>query len=72
MDALDNVLKIFYYSLCDAAKWIFAIKMATGILKDIENFDLRNAITHLLHGGFAYGSLYSIVSILDAVKNQFR
>lgn len=71
MQALDNVFKIFFYSVCDIAKWIFAIKMASNIIKHAESSDLQSIIKDLITGGFAYGALYSIVSILDSVKSQF-
>lgn len=71
MDALDNIFKMFFYSICDVAKWLFAIKMATNIIKDFEATNFRDMVQDLLMGGFAYGALYSIVGILDAVKSQF-
>jgi hypothetical protein len=71
MDALDSVFKMFFYSLCNIAKWIFAIKMATNVIKDFEASNFRNMIQNLMMGGFAYGALYSIVTILDSVKSQF-
>ena len=71
MEALDNVFKIFFYGVCDVAKWIFAIKMATNIIKHSESADIKSIINDLISGGFSYGALYSIISILDSVKNQF-
>lgn len=71
MGALDNVFKIFFYSICDVAKWIIAIKMATNVIKGFESSNLRDIIQDVLTGAFAYGVLYSIIDILDAVKSQF-
>lgn len=71
MSALDNVFKLFFYSVCDIAKWIFAVKMASGIIKHAESADIQSIMKDLITGGFAYGSLYAIISILDAVKAQF-
>lgn len=71
MEALDGVLKMFYYGLCDAAKWLFAFKMATNLIKDYESSNLRDMIQDLMTGAFAYGALFSIVEILDSVKDKF-
>jgi hypothetical protein len=71
MDALDNVFEMFFYSLCNIAKWLFAIKMATNVIKDFEASNFRDMIQNLMVGGFAYGALFSIIKILDAVKTQF-
>lgn len=71
MNALDEVFKMFFYSLCDVAKWIFAIKMATNVIKDFESSNFRDMVQNLLIGAFAYGCLYSIINILDAVKDKF-
>jgi hypothetical protein len=68
MDQLDKVFEMFFYSLCNVAKWIFAIKMATNLIKDFEANNVRNLIQNLVTGGFAYGALYSIIKILDSVE----
>lgn len=68
MEQLDKVFELFFYSLCDVAKWIFAIKMATNLIKDFEANNTRTMIQNLVTGGFAYGALYSIIKILDSVE----
>lgn len=68
MEALDGVLKTFYYGICDMAKWLFAIKMASNLIKNMENCDIKTTIMDLANGAFSYGALYAIVGILDAVK----
>lgn len=71
MDALDDVFKMFFYSMCDIAKYIIAIRMATNLIKQGESSDLQGIIKTLLNGSFTYGALYSVLSILDAVKEKF-
>lgn len=71
MGQLDDLFKMFYYGICDIGKWIFAIRMATGIIKSAESFDMQSTIKILIGGGFSYGALYSIISVLDAVQKVF-
>lgn len=68
MEGLDNLFKYFYYLICDIAKWIFAIRMATNILKSSESADIQGMIRILIAGGASYGALYMVVNILDSVK----
>jgi len=70
MGELDSVFKLFFYGICDVARWIFAIKMATNVIKDYESSNFRDMIQNLMLGAFAYASLYSIVDILDSVKDK--
>lgn len=71
MDALDMVFKTFYYQICDIAKWIFAIKMASDIIKNGNNGDMSGVIKTLIGGGIGYASLYAVISVLDSVQAQF-
>lgn len=72
MDQLDGIFKMMYYSICDIAKWIFAIKMASDIIKDGNNSDIQGVIKSVIHGGLSYGCLYAIVNVLDAVQSKFQ
>lgn len=71
MQALDGVFKDFFYMVCSSAKWIFAIKMATSIIKQSDGQDIEGIIKTLISGGFSYGALYSVVSVLDSIKGKF-
>lgn len=72
MNNLDDVFKMFYYSICDMAKWIFAIRMASEIIKDSNNSDIQGILRSVINGGVSYGALYAIISILDAVQTKFQ
>lgn len=71
MDQLDTIFKLFYYQICNIAKWIFAIKMASEIIKNNNNGDMAGSIKTLINGGIAYASLYAIISILDTIQANF-
>lgn len=72
MNQLDEIFKMFYYAVCGAAKYIFAIKMATGILKDGNNSDIEGVIKNLMYGGANYACLYAIMGVLDAIQGKFQ
>lgn len=71
MEGLDKVFKLFFYSMCDAAKWIFAIRMASNVIKSSESADYNGVFKSLMSGGISYGALYSIIMVLDSIKSAF-
>ncbi|HEX3078223.1 MAG TPA: hypothetical protein VHQ24_15290 [Lachnospiraceae bacterium] len=72
MNEIDAVLKTFYFSLCDIAKWIFAIKMLNEVIKNGNNNDLEGTIKSIINGALSYACIYSIVSILESVQSKFN
>lgn len=72
MQQLDEIFKMFFYSVCDIAKWVFAVKMASDIIKNGNSSDIEGIIKSLIYGGISYGCLYSIVSVLDAIQSKFQ
>lgn len=72
MDQLDAIMQTFYYQICDVAKWLFAIRIASDIIKNANNGDVVSSIKTLINGGAAYGALYSVVSVLDSVQAAFQ
>jgi hypothetical protein len=72
MNQLDEIFKMFFYSFCDLAKWVFAIKMASDIIKNGNNSDVEGIIKSLMNGGISYGCLYAIVEVLDSIQAKFQ
>jgi hypothetical protein len=71
MDKINGVLEMFFYQFCSMAKWVFAIRMASDSIKRGNDSDIEGIIKSVINGGVGYGSLYAIVSILNAVQNSF-
>jgi hypothetical protein len=63
---------MFYYQICDISKWIFAIRMASEIIKSSNSANIQGIVQSLVNGGFSYASLYAIIDILDAVQANFK
>lgn len=72
MDGLNAVFENFYYQFCEVAKWIFAIKMGSDIVKSGTNGEFDDLFRGVFAGGVGYGCLYSIVKILDSVQATFK
>lgn len=72
MNQLDEVFKMFFYSICDMAKWVFAVKMASDIIKNGNNNDVEGIIKSLIYGGIGYGCLYAVVGVLDSIQGKFQ
>lgn len=72
MDNLNSVLETFFYQFCDIAKWIFAIRMASDIIKRGNDGDIEGIIKGILYGSVGYGGLYSLVGILDSIQKSFK
>lgn len=72
MDALNGVFEMFFYQFCNVAKWIFAIRMASDVIKKGNDSDFQGIIQSVLGGGFGYGCLYAVVRILDSVQASFK
>lgn len=72
MDKLDEVFKMFYYAICDMAKWVFAIRMASDIIKNGNESDIQGILKSVIQGGISYGALYSIVSVLESIQSKFN
>lgn len=71
MNEVDVLFESFFYDFCSLAKWIFAIKMVSDVLKKATCSDTEGVIRSLLNGVVGYSSLYFIVKILDRVELAF-
>jgi hypothetical protein len=72
MDKLNSVLEQFFYQFCDIAKWIFAFRMASDIIRRGNDNDFQGALKSIGSGGIGYGCLYSIVYILNTVQTTIQ
>lgn len=68
---LDDVFKTLYYTICSIAKWIFAAKMVSQLIKQGEVADIQGSIKVLINGAFSYGTLYAIISVLELIQSKF-
>jgi len=71
MDALDTLLETFFYQFCSIAKWIFAIRIASDIIKRGNDGDIEGLIKSVLTGCIGYGCLYAVVGVLNSVQGSF-
>jgi phage gp36-like protein len=71
MNNLNAVLELIFFQFCSVAKYIFAIRIASDVIKKSNENDIQGIIHAVISGGIGYGCLYSIVSVLDAVQNSF-
>lgn len=69
MDHLNTVLEGFFYKFCDVAKWVFAFRMASDAIKKGNESDFMGAIKAIGSGGLGYGTLYSIVYVLNLIQD---
>lgn len=72
MDVLDGILKNFFYQFCNIAKWVFAFRMASDVIKRGNEGDYQAALKAIANGSIGYGCLYSIVYFLDLVQNTIQ
>jgi hypothetical protein len=72
MDNLNNVLEMFFYQFCGMAKWVFAIRIASDVIKKGNDGDIEGTIKSVISGGLGYGSLYAIVNVLNSVQSSFK
>jgi len=68
MDGLNAVFETFFYKFCIIAKWIFAFRMISDVIKRGNDSDFQGALKAVAAGLFGYGCLYSIVYLLDLVQ----
>jgi len=69
MDGLNTVFEKFFYQFCDVAKWIFAFRMASDVIKKGNESDFMGALKSIGSGGLGYGCLYSIVYVLNLIQD---
>jgi hypothetical protein len=70
MDGLNVVFEKFFYQFCDVAKWIFAFRMASDVIKKGNESDFMGALKSIGGGGIGYGCLYSIVYVLNLIQDS--
>lgn len=70
MDGLNGVFEEFFYKFCDVAKWIFAFRMASDVIKKGNESDFMGALKSIGGGGIGYGCLYSIVYVLNLIQGS--
>jgi hypothetical protein len=69
---LNEVFQKFFYQFCDIAKWIFAFRMASDVIKRGNESDFMGALKSIGGGGLGYGCLYSIVYVLNTVQSTIQ
>jgi len=69
MEGLNAVFEGFFYKFCDVAKWIFAFRMASDVIKKSNEGNFMGALKSIGSGGLAYGCLYSIVYVLNLIQD---
>jgi hypothetical protein len=72
LDKINGLLELYFYGFCRIAKWIFAFRIASDIIKNGSNNDWQGTVRSLLNGSISYAALYSIVTVLDSVQNSFK
>lgn len=73
MDALDNLLKWAFYGFCNnIAKWIYAIKIASDVIKRSNEGDFMSVLKAVGTGCISYGCLYCIVYFLEMVQQTIQ
>ena len=71
MENLNAVLEMIFLQFCNVAKYIFAIRIASDVIKRSNENDIQGVIHAVISGGIGYGCLYAITSVLDAVQSSF-
>lgn len=69
MDGLNAVMENIFFKFCDVAKWIFAFRMVSDMIKKGNDSDYIGSLKAIGAGCFGYGCLYSIVYILNLVQS---
>jgi phage gp36-like protein len=72
VDQLDKLLETFFYQFCNIAKWIFAFRMASDIIKRGNESDFQGALKSVANGCIGYGCLYSIVYFLNMIQGAIQ
>ncbi len=69
MDALNVLLEGLFFRFCTVAKWIFAFRVVSDVIKRGNESDLQGLLKAVGAGAVGYGTLYSIVYILNLVES---
>lgn len=72
MEALDTILQNFFNQFCNIAKWVFAFRMASDVIKRGNEGDWQSALKAMGNGLIGYGCLYSIVYFLNLVQSTIQ
>lgn len=71
MEKFDVMFQTAYYTICNASKYLFAIKLLLGIVKNLEHTDIKGTLQEFMNVGFSYAALFSITEMLDAIRDLF-
>jgi hypothetical protein len=72
MSQLNTVLEHFFYQFCDIAKWVFAFRIASDVIKRGNESDWQGALKSIGNGLIGYGCLYSVVYLLNLVQSTVQ
>ena len=72
MEKLDALFKSFYFGFADVAKWIFCIKIARDIIKNMESSDIHGVLKSLMNGSAGYACIYAANTVLESIQQAFK